>query len=100
MIMIRNEFKKIFITGIFVLALTTSLVGCQKKNTETTKQDTKEKVTKVVIGSGSNYNPYCYLDKNVEAVGYEYDVLKEINKLLPWTKWLWKNYFFKMYQLS
>ena len=54
--MIRKEFKKIFVTGIFALTLTTSLVGCGKKNIETTKQDSIEKVTKVVIGSGINYN--------------------------------------------
>ena len=100
MIMIRRELKKIFVTGIFAFALTTSLAGCQKKNTETTKQDTNEKVTKVVIGSGINYNPYCYLDENGEAVGYEYDVLKEIDKLLPQYEFEYQSMAFDQLVLS
>ena len=43
----------------------------------------KEKVRKVVVGSGNGYKPYAYLDENGNAVGYEYDVLHEIDELLP-----------------
>lgn len=59
-----------------------SLAGCGKKNdssSETSNSDTKT----ITIGSGTNYKPYAYLDESGEAVGYEYDVLAEIDKILP-----------------
>lgn len=40
-------------------------------------------VTKIIVGSGNMYNPYCYVDENGKAVGYEYDVLEAIDELLP-----------------
>ena len=46
-------------------------------------QENSEEVKTVVIGSGNSYNPYCYVDENGDAVGYEYDVLAEIDALLP-----------------
>lgn len=43
----------------------------------------EEKVRKVIVGSGNGYKPYAYLDEDGNAVGYEYDVLHEIDELLP-----------------
>lgn len=40
-------------------------------------------ITKIIVGSGNVYNPYCYVDENGNAVGYEYDVLEAIDELLP-----------------
>lgn len=37
----------------------------------------------IVIGTGNGYKPYCYLDENGKLAGYEIEVLKEVNKLLP-----------------
>ncbi len=71
------------LTGI--LAVSTALTGCGSTG-ETAKaasDKSSDGVKKVVIGSGVNYNPYCYLDENGKAVGYEYDVLNAIDELLP-----------------
>ncbi len=53
------------------------LAGCGKGTAESS--DTQ----KVIIGSGTSYNPYCYLDEDGKATGYEYAVLQEIDELLP-----------------
>ncbi len=93
--------KNILRKGITLLAILTmgfsTLTGCGQKSedasvtakeTEETSAPAKEaedtsKVQKVVIGSGTNYNPYCYLDENGKATGYEYALLQEIDNLLP-----------------
>jgi len=37
----------------------------------------------VIVGTGNAYEPYCYLDENGELAGYEYEVLKAVDELLP-----------------
>ena len=37
----------------------------------------------IVIGTGNGYKPYCYLDEQGNLAGYEIEVLKEVNRLLP-----------------
>ena len=61
------------------LAVSTLFAGCAKKEAE---NDT-EKVRKVIVGTGNAYEPYCYLDENGNLAGYEYEVLKEVDALLP-----------------
>lgn len=39
-------------------------------------------VTTIIIGSGNDYKPYCYLDDDGNPVGYEYDVLAAIDEIL------------------
>lgn len=70
-----------------------SLAGCGNQsapvgsNSSTTTSESSnagsEEVTKVIVGSGNVYSPYCYVDENGNAVGYEYDVLAAIDELLP-----------------
>ena len=58
----------------------TVLTACGGKDES---DESSDAVTKIVVGSGNLYNPYCYIDEDGNAVGYEYDVLKEIDELLP-----------------
>uniref|UniRef100_UPI0006CFA4A7 transporter substrate-binding domain-containing protein n=1 Tax=Clostridium sp. NkU-1 TaxID=1095009 RepID=UPI0006CFA4A7 len=37
----------------------------------------------MVVGTGNAYAPYCYLDEKGELAGYEYEVLKAVDELLP-----------------
>jgi L-cystine transport system substrate-binding protein len=74
-----NVIKKIITAGVLTTVMAASLAGCGKASAS----GGSDGVKKVVIGSGINYNPYCYVDENGNAVGYEYDVLKEIDELLP-----------------
>jgi L-cystine transport system substrate-binding protein len=40
-------------------------------------------VRKVIIGTGTSFKPYCYLDENGKLAGYEYEVLQAVDELLP-----------------
>ncbi len=66
---------KIVITGL-VLVLGATAAGCGKK-------DADSDVEKVIVGTGNAYEPYCYLDKDGNLAGYEYEVLKAVDDLLP-----------------
>ncbi len=67
----------------FILSVTT-LVGCGKSNSDTKKDSNNEtEVTKVIVGTGNSYEPYCYLDEKGNLAGYEYEVLKAVDELLP-----------------
>lgn len=70
-----------------------SLAGCGNQsapassNSSTTDSESSNtgngEVTKIIVGSGNVYNPYCYVDESGKSVGYEYDVLAAIDELLP-----------------
>ncbi len=81
-----------------------SLAACGNASASDTTQQTADspstEVTKVVIGSGINYNPYCYLDENGNAVGYEYDVLAAIDELLPQYEFEYQSMAFDQLVLS
>lgn len=69
--------QRIIATTILIVAVT-SLVGCG-----TTKTSTNADVTKIIVGTGNAYEPYCYLDEKGNLAGYEYEVLKAVDELLP-----------------
>lgn len=90
-----NKLAKQMLSIVSIVALGSSLlVGCGKKNAENSD------VQKVIVGSGTSYNPYCYLDENGKAVGYEYAVLQEIDKLLPQYEFEYKSMNFDSLLLS
>lgn len=71
--------KKILITTTLIITLAiTSLTGCGSKETSTNAN-----VTKIIVGTGNAYEPYCYLDEKGNLAGYEYEVLKAVDELLP-----------------
>lgn len=75
----KNNFRKLLsVTLCAVLAFSTILTGCGNK-----KEAKKDGVTKVIVGTGNGYAPYCYLDDNGNLAGYEYEVLKAVDELLP-----------------
>ncbi|MDR0637933.1 MAG: transporter substrate-binding domain-containing protein [Spirochaetaceae bacterium] len=41
------------------------------------------KVTKIVVGTGNKYEPYCYADAQGNLIGYDYKVLEEVDRRLP-----------------
>lgn len=66
------------VTGSILLA------GCgQSQGKSADASSETSGAEKVIVGSGTSYQPYCYLDENGKATGYEYAVLEEIDKLLP-----------------
>ena len=115
----KRMIKNTLVAGVVAVSMMASVVGCGKaaepaaevkaaeeeistesgSESATQAQNTGE-VQKVVIGSGINYNPYCYLDENGDAVGYEYDVLKEIDDLLPQYEFEYQSMAFDQLVLS
>lgn len=59
-----------------------------------------KKVRTVVIGTGNAFKPYCYLDEKGVLVGYEIELLNEINKKLPQYKFEFQQLEFKNILLS
>ncbi len=63
----------------FLTALSAAILsGCGKKEASAAGG-----VTKIVVGTGNAYEPYCYLDDKGNLAGYEYEVLKAVDHLLP-----------------
>ena len=74
-------FQKTFIKALSLGLLSSVLfTGCAKK---ASADEGKGNIRKVIVGTGNGYEPYCYLDENGNLAGYEYEVLKEVDKLLP-----------------
>ena len=115
----KRMIKNTLVAGAVAATMMASVVGCGKAaepetevkaaeeeiSTESgsesaTQAQNSGEVQKVVIGSGINYNPYCYLDENGDAVGYEYDVLKEIDDLLPQYEFEYQSMAFDQLVLS
>ena len=113
----KKTLKNIIVIGTLVGTMMMSVVGCgsaaeasaagniKGDNSNSAESEEKsgssdDKVQKVVIGSGINYNPYCYIDENGDAVGYEYDVLKEIDELLPQYEFEYQSMAFDQLVLS
>lgn len=70
--------KKLLVTALFISS-GILLTGCREKEAETNDNS----ATTVRVGTGNAYEPYCYLDENGELAGYEYEVLKAVDDLLP-----------------
>ena len=71
--------------AIFALTLVSALLfitGCQSTAADSQK-NTGKNVKKVIIGTGSDYKPYCFLDDKNNLTGFEIEVLKKINERLP-----------------
>jgi len=64
---------------VLVAALAVSITGCGKS--ASTSADASN-VTVVKVGTGNGMPPFCSLDANGTAVGYDVDVLKEIDNRL------------------
>lgn len=95
----RENIKKVVVAGTMSAVMGMSLVGCGSSG-NASAAGSAEGVTKVVIGSGINYNPYCYIDENGDAVGYEYDVLAAIDELLPQYEFEYQSMAFDQLVLS
>ena len=64
---------------VLVAAIAVSIVGCGKS--VSTSEDAAN-VTVVKVGTGNGMPPFCSLDTNGNVVGYDVDVLKELDKRL------------------
>jgi L-cystine transport system substrate-binding protein len=82
----RTDWRKVGAAVVtFGLAGSVIFTGCGSDSTKTEVSSKVESagVTTITVGSGTSYSPYCYLDDDGNAVGYEYDVLKAVDEKLP-----------------
>ncbi|MBP3772585.1 MAG: transporter substrate-binding domain-containing protein [Treponema sp.] len=68
--------KKIVIKITAILSILFAFSSCNKKSS-------KDITRKVTVALNQAYVPYAYVDENGKITGYEYDVLREVEKLLP-----------------
>jgi len=88
------------ITGVLLFSLTLTLSGCSSKTGESQVSASKTEAKTIVIGIGNAFKPYCYLDDKGKIAGYEYEVLQEVNKLLPQYKFEYQPAEFKTILVS
>jgi len=95
----RKLFIKIKKKAIAILAITTILstmvlTGCGKTSDESSSSSTVSTytgpVTEIKIGIGNAFNPFCYLDENGKETGYDYEVIKAVDDLLPQYKFTYE----------
>lgn len=86
------------LTGVLSLSLALSLAGCSSKTSEVSASKTSPRT--IVVGIGNAFKPYCYLDDKGNIAGYEYEVLQEVNKLLPQYKFEYQPAEFKTILVS
>lgn len=80
----KNTFR-IFI-GLSLLISGFALTSCKKE---------KSDVKTIIVGTGSDSKLYCYLDEKGELAGFEIDVMKAIDELLPQYEFEFQTFDFK-----
>lgn len=84
----------VVLTGILVF-----IAGCQSTTTDAPKNAAQTK-KKVVIGTGTDYKPYCFLDDKNNLTGFEVEVLKKVNEKLPQYEFEFKTFDFNAILVS
>ncbi|WP_099466615.1 transporter substrate-binding domain-containing protein [Konateibacter massiliensis] len=73
-----KKIGKQLIAAVLITALAATFTGCGRKEALANAD-----VEKIIVGTGNAYEPYCYLDDSGNLAGYEYEVLKVVDELLP-----------------
>ncbi|MDR1248617.1 MAG: transporter substrate-binding domain-containing protein [Treponema sp.] len=63
--------KNIFTKAVFMVLSAALVCSCAKKN------------EKIIVGTGQNYEPFCYRDAEGNLAGFDIEVVKEIGRRLP-----------------
>lgn len=79
----KRKQNKLVLWGLLLALVATTAAGCGKRSSDTKTGNSATKATKVIVGTGNSYEPYCYLDDKGNPTGYEYEVLKAVDELLP-----------------
>jgi len=77
----NKRFLKFIVTG---LAVTTLLTGCgASKASDVAPAKSDAKVTKVKVAYDQTLKPISYTDENGNVTGYDAEVMKQVDELLP-----------------
>lgn len=79
----KKKAAALFLTSAMIAGLL--MTGCGKSDqaAESTTSGYEGEVKEITIGIGNSYNPFCYLDEDGNLAGYDYEVAKAIDELLP-----------------
>ncbi len=95
----KQEVLSVCILWTMVVLAIGLMAGCgTEKAAENSSSQSTAKT--IIVGTGNAYEPYCYLDADGNLVGYEYEVLKAVNELLPQYKFKYQIYDFSNVLLS
>ncbi len=86
---VKNAFVSILAVAT-ILSFSLALSSCSKKESAA-----GGKVRTVIVGTGTKFDKVCYLDENGVLSGYEIDVIKAIDDLLPDYKFEFETFEFK-----
>jgi len=79
-----NLFKKVFPILILISIVTVFAAGCSSNNdAEETLSPTADNPATVKIALCNNVAPYTYTNSSGDIAGYDYEVLKKIDEIVP-----------------
>ena len=87
--------KKSFLKSLAVILVASVIVSGFFAACKKSKKETKVKAKTILVGTGSGSPLYCYLDDNGELAGFEIDVIKAIDELLPQYEFQFEIFDFK-----
>ena len=87
--------KKSFIKSVAVILVASFMVSGAFAASKKAKKEKKVKAKTILVGTGSGSPLYCYLDDNGELAGFEIDVIKAIDELLPQYEFKFEIFDFK-----
>lgn len=90
---------KLITIGLLLVSMILLLTGCQSGAMDSAKNGGKG-VKKIIIGTGSEYKPYCFLDEKNNLTGFEIEVLKKVNEKLPQYEFEFKTFDFNAILIS
>jgi L-cystine transport system substrate-binding protein len=88
--------NKIIAIAFLIISMVMLLAGCNSS----TSTDSKRNVKKIIMGTGSEYKPYCFLDEKNNLTGFEVEVLKKVNEKLPQYEFEFKTFDFNAILIS
>ncbi|MCE5285711.1 MAG: transporter substrate-binding domain-containing protein [Pelosinus sp.] len=88
--------SKLIVFTALLLSIVFLVAGCQSS----APADGAKNKKKIIIGTGSEYKPYCFIDDNNNLNGFEVEVLKKINERLPQYEFEFKTFDFNAILVS
>jgi L-cystine transport system substrate-binding protein len=91
--------NKIFAILFLLISMVMLLSGCNSSTSVDSLKNGRN-VKKIIIGTGSEYKPYCFLDEKNNLTGFEVEVLKKVNEKLPQYEFEFKTFDFNAILVS
>ena len=91
--------KTILVLAVLLIGILGLVAGCQSSTADAPKSSAQAK-KKVIIGTGTSYKPYCFLDEKNNLTGFEVEVLKKVNEKLPQYEFEFKTFDFNAILVS